>query len=188
MASNISGVEFKDTDTTQDEHGALVETYRSEWYSGESPIQWNSVKSLPGVLRGVHCHTQHDDIITVTQGELVLGLIDARIKSPTYKIAELHYCPARMNTIRIPTGVAHGFYFQKLTIMAYAVTKYWSLGDELGCKWDDPDIEINWPCTNPILSERDKSAGTFSAMSAVISQGNEQTEYLLKYSLDEKCE
>ena len=72
--------------------------------------------------------------------------------------------------------------------MAYAVTKYWSLGDELGCKWDDPDIEINWPCTNPILSERDKSAGTFSAMSAVISQGNEQTDYLLKYSLDEKCE
>lgn len=170
MESNITGVSLRDLVPISDGLGSSSEIYRSEWFKGEPPVQWNSVASLPGVLRGVHCHVKHDDFITVTQGELILGLVDIRKESPTHKISELHYCPAQTSMIKIPTGVAHGFYFEEFTITTYAVTQYWSTEDELGCKWDDPDIEINWPCTNPILSERDATASSFAAMCDAIEK------------------
>jgi dTDP-4-dehydrorhamnose 3,5-epimerase len=37
------------------------------------------------------------------------------------------------------------------------VDQYYSGEDEFGVAWDDPDLGISWPVTDPILSDRDRS-------------------------------
>ena len=33
---------------------------------------------------------------------------------------------------------------------------------EAGIAWDDPDVGVEWPVDEPLLSERDKSAPTLA--------------------------
>ena len=61
-------------------------------------------------------------------------------------------------------GVAHGFTFEVSTTMVYAVSHYWNLDDEYGCRWDDPELEIDWSISDPMLSDRDATAGSFAEM------------------------
>ena len=39
--------------------------------------------------------------------------------------------------------------------LAY-IGDYIDAGSQFSLKWDDPRIGIDWPCNNPILSDRDK--------------------------------
>lgn len=169
MRSNIQSVVIRPLRSHPDDRGELTEVYRDEWDLGERPVQWNVVTSQPGVLRGVHCHWRHTDALTVVSGELILGLIDLRPGSPTESQAELLRIPALSAVVAIPVGVAHGFYFEQPTCMAYGVSTYWSTDDELGCRWDDPDLGIDWPCTAPSLSERDRSAGSLANLRTTIA-------------------
>jgi dTDP-4-dehydrorhamnose 3,5-epimerase len=138
-----------------DDRGVFTELFRESWPTAVRPIQWNVVSSRAGVLRGVHVHVRHDDYLTVASGRLVLGLSDLR---PGYVAAT---CCLELGTERalaasIPHGVAHGFYYPEPTIHVYAVSHYFDPADELGCRWDDPDLEIPWPQTTAILSSRDR--------------------------------
>jgi dTDP-4-dehydrorhamnose 3,5-epimerase len=173
MVSEIGGVAFHELESRSDHRGALTELYRNEWGLEFEAVQWNVVSSIAGVLRGVHCHVRHDDLLSVAHGELILGLVDARPESPTYRRTELHRVLALSAVVRVPVGVGHGFYFEEPTTMVYAVSDYWDVSDELGCRWDAPDLGIGWPATavEPVLSRRDQEAGSFAEMAAEISAG-----------------
>ena len=49
-------------------------------------------------------------------------------------------------------------------ILAYALSQHWTSNDELGCSWNDPALGLSWPVTAPLLSERDKTAGSYRKM------------------------
>ena len=66
--------------------------------------------------------------------------------------------------VTIPIGVCHGFFFPVPTTLVYAVTHYWNPADELGCRFDAPELDLAWPNTTPLLSERDRTAPTYSRM------------------------
>jgi dTDP-4-dehydrorhamnose 3,5-epimerase len=51
--------------------------------------------------------------------------------------------------------VAHGFLFHEPSLHIYAVSHYWDTADELGCRWDDPELGIPWPDAQPLISPRD---------------------------------
>jgi dTDP-4-dehydrorhamnose 3,5-epimerase len=173
MISEIGGVAFRELESRSDDRGVLAEVFRDEWGLGFEPVQWNVVSSAADVLRGVHCHPHHDDLLSVAHGELILGLVDARSESPTFRRTELHRVPALSAVVRVPVGVGHGFYFEEPTTMVYAVSEYWDVTDELGCRWDAPDLGIGWPASaiDPVLSRRDQEAGSFAEMVAEISAG-----------------
>jgi dTDP-4-dehydrorhamnose 3,5-epimerase len=140
----------------RDDRGTFTELYRGEWDTGVSPIQWNAVRSEAGVLRGVHVHIRHDDYLTVPIGRAVVGLRDLRRGSPTEGLSALvELGDDRAGALIIPHGVAHGFYFFEPSLHVYAVTEYWSPSDELGCRWDDPELEIPWPVRSARISRRD---------------------------------
>ena len=65
----------------------------------------------------------------------------------------------QLEAIRIPPGVAHGFYFTRTLLHLYGVSHYWNLADELGCHSADPK-PLDWPVREPHLSQRDASAGS----------------------------
>mgnify|MGYP003939067931 CR=1 FL=1 len=67
----------------------------------------------------------------------------------------------------IPVGVAHGFYFHEPSIHVYAVSHEFDPADELGCRWDDSELDIAWPCADPLLSQRDQGLGPLTELRAV---------------------
>ncbi len=173
MESSITGVEFRRLATHGDERGDLTELFRAEWFDGVLPLQWNVLRSSPDTLRGVHCHVVHSDVLAVVEGELILGLVDLRESSSTYLTCELHRLEPLSVAVTIPAGVGHGFCFEVPTVAVYGVTSYWNVEDELGCRWDDPGLAIGFPCTDPVLSERDRSAGTLGQLIADVRAGLE---------------
>jgi dTDP-4-dehydrorhamnose 3,5-epimerase len=154
------GVELFALEMHRDSRGCLTEVFREEWDTGVSPVQWNVVSSEAGVLRGVHVHPRHDDYLIVVQGESSAGLRDLRRGSPTEGMAAVVPVSGdELTAIKIPHGVAHGFYFHVPSVHVYAVTSYWDRADELGCHWADPELAIPWPTSSaPSLSETDTTA------------------------------
>jgi dTDP-4-dehydrorhamnose 3,5-epimerase len=146
-----------------DTRGSLTEVFRQNWNTGVTPVQWNIVHSAAGTLRGVHAHAVHQDYLLMVSGELHLGLHDLREDSPTAGLSRVYVMSEdRPEAIVIPTGVAHGFYFPGPATYLYAVSAYWGMDDELGCRWDDPELGLDWSPADPVISPRDQAAGSLA--------------------------
>ncbi len=163
------GVRLTPLTTHRDERGSVTEIFRDEWSVGVAPCQWNATMSQPNVLRGVHVHYKHHDYLVLLRGKISVGLYDARPKSPTYRMSamiDLH--SHELSGIRVPIGVMHGFYCHEPSMYIYGVDSYFDPDDELGCHWADPGLRIAWPCREPLLSERDRRAGTLAQVEACL--------------------
>jgi dTDP-4-dehydrorhamnose 3,5-epimerase len=161
------GVRLGPLQSNVDGRGCFTEIYRRQWQTGIDPVQWNVVQSNGNVLRGVHLHRRHADYLCVVGGEMFLGLHDARPDSASSGLSAILTLSAdAISTIYIPIGVAHGFYFPQPSIHVYAVSEYWDPADELGCHWRSPELGFEWPCTEPLLSQRDQSLGDYASMIA----------------------
>lgn len=156
MSALPAGVEVFDLTPHADDRGVFTELFRAEWSSATEPIQWNAVRSKAGVLRGVHVHPVHADYLTVPSGHMTMGLCDLRPGSDTHGLATtIELGEDHPRAITIPPGVAHGFYFVADSLHVYAVSHYWDLADELGCRWDDPGLGIPWKHETAHISQRD---------------------------------
>ena len=148
-----------------DDRGVFTEVFRTSWDLDVVPAQWNVVSSMTNVLRGVHAHWRHADYLLLVSGTATVGLHDLRSEAPTEGLsASVELSGHSPVALVIPPGVAHGFYFHEPSIHVYAVSHEWDPEDELGCRWDDPELGIDWPCTAPQLSERDRGLGSLSAL------------------------
>jgi len=153
-----------------DSRGVFTELFRDSWELGVEPAQWNVVASNANVLRGVHAHWRHTDYLTVVAGRATVGLHDLREGSPTDGLGvAVELGAERPAALVIPNGVAHGFYFGEPSIHVYAVSHEWDPSDELGCRWDDPALGIDWPCDDPQLSDRDGVLGSLSELRLAVS-------------------
>lgn len=163
---DIPGVQVRRLHPRKDERGTLTEVFRNEWHPGSLPLQWNHVKSRPNVLRGVHVHVRHTDHLLVLTGTMLLGLIDLREGTDHFRQSTvIELTGAEPTMVSIPTGVAHGFYFPEAANMLYSVTHYWDpVTDELGCRWDDPGLGLDWPVSAPVLSPRDQAATSLDGL------------------------
>lgn len=159
------GVELHRLEPHADSRGVFTELFRDSWGLPVAPVQWNVVRSNANVLRGVHAHWRHADYLTVIGGRATIGLCDLRDGSPTEGLGTtIKLVADEPAAISIPTGVAHGFYFHEPSIHVYAVSHDWDAADELGCRWDEPALDISWPCENPLLSVRDQQLGSLNEL------------------------
>jgi dTDP-4-dehydrorhamnose 3,5-epimerase len=148
-----------------DSRGIFTEVFRETWNTGVHPVQWNIVTSNAGVLRGVHVHVRHNDYLILLQGHASIGLRDLRKNSPTYGMTSLiEMKEDQLQSLTIPYGVAHGFYFHKSSVHLYAVSEYWNPTDELRCHWSDSDLKIPWTFQTADISENDARAPSFKAL------------------------
>ena len=90
--------------------------------------------------------------------------VDLRRDSATYRRWEgVELSDENHRQLFVPVGFGHGFcVLSELADVAYKLTSVYDAATEAGIKWDDPDVGIEWPITEPRLSERDKSAPTLS--------------------------
>jgi dTDP-4-dehydrorhamnose 3,5-epimerase len=162
-----SGVEIVAIERLPDARGSFTEVYREAWLPHLRPVQWSVMQTHAGTFRGVHVHIRHTDLLVQVSGRLGLGLQDLRQASPTAGLAVYTEIAPPLGIV-IPPGVAHGLYFPEESLQLLGVSHYWDPADDLACRWDDPEVEVSWPFTAPLLSERD-ARGTLREMRAGLS-------------------
>lgn len=169
-SSNIlTGAHLRPLTMHRDERGVFTEMFRESWEMGIAPVQWNSVISEAGVLRGVHVHIRHADYLILLRGRASVGLRDLRRGSPTEGATSLiEMSGTNLTALIIPPGVAHGFYFHEASMHIYSVSEYWDTADELGCHWADPALGISWPMTSARISKRDAALPPLSLLIGLI--------------------
>lgn len=115
-----------------------------------------------GTLRGMHFQRaphQEAKFVRCTSGAIFDVMVDMRAGSPTYKhwhSAELTRANGR--ALYVPEGFAHGY--QTLadnTDVFYQVSEFYAPDAEGGFRWDDPEIGIDWPIAEAIVSDRDRA-------------------------------
>jgi len=125
-------------------------------------VQDNQSFSHKGALRGLHAqkapHAQAK-LVRVIQGRVLDVAVDIRKKSPTFGQYETIELSAK-NQLQflIPEGFLHGFAtLEDNTIFAYKVNNYYAKDCELGVKWNDPTLAINWGLdeSDVIISPKD---------------------------------
>jgi len=148
-----------------DKRGSFMETYRARDFAERGLVtdwvQENQSYSAPqGTLRGLHFqlppHTE-TKLIHVLQGSILDVLVDLRRDSPTYGQWEAHELDANQPTmLYIPRGFAHGFCtLVPDVVVSYKVDAYYAPYAQGGILWNDPSLAITWPCTAPVLSDKD---------------------------------
>ena len=173
----IHGVQRVPFNVSRDSRGSLSEVFRSDANGGFSLRQWNWVDSHANVLRGMHAHLRYDEVYVVVKGRMFFLLKDARRSSPTFGREQSFSSDDLSNaSLVVPTGVAHGVYFETAGILAYGLSSPWDGEQEYSFRWDDPAVETRWPAIDPLLSERDRSAGSFMDMVTAIESAREPAD------------
>jgi dTDP-4-dehydrorhamnose 3,5-epimerase len=114
------------------------------------------------VLRGLHFQWEPPmgKLMRVSLGAAFLVAVDIRRDSPTLgKWFGLEVSAENRKQVRAPAGFARGFcVLSDVAEIQYKCTGLYNSGAESGIRWDDPDIGIDWPIKNPILSTKDRQA------------------------------
>ena len=95
--------------------------------------------------------------ISVIKGKILDVVVDCRKKSSTFgKHFKIILSEKNCKSIFIPRGFIHGFLgLENENIVIYGCTNYRDKNSEIGIKWNDKDLNINWNIKNPILSKKD---------------------------------
>lgn len=122
-------------------------------------VQMNHAHSKPGVLRGIHAENWNK-IVYPVNGEVFIAIVDIRVESPTFGKFETFYVnDANRIALFVPKGLANSYCIlgKDPVDYIYLVDAYYDGSDQRAIAWDDPDLNINWPIDDPIISERDKN-------------------------------
>jgi len=116
-------------------------------------------KSKKNVLRGLHMQKKNKQgkYLSVIKGKILDVVVDCRKNSKTFgKHYKIILSEKNCKSIFIPPGFIHGFLgLNDENIVIYSCTKYRDKNSEIGVKWDDKNLNINWKIKSPILSKKD---------------------------------
>lgn len=122
-------------------------------------IQMNHTYSNPKVLRGIHGENWNK-IIYPVNGEVFVAIADIRVDSPTFaKFETFIINDENRIALFLSKGLANSYCVmgsQPIDYI-YLVDAYYDGIDQRAIAWDDPDLAIDWPISDPIISERDKN-------------------------------
>ncbi|MCF5861188.1 dTDP-4-dehydrorhamnose 3,5-epimerase [Aeromonas veronii] len=156
-----------------DERGFFFESFNHKLFEEAvgypvTFVQDNHSKSSKGVLRGLHYqlppHAQ-GKLVRCVAGEVFDVAVDIRKSSPTFgQWVGVHLSAENKRQLWIPEGFAHGFVtLSESAEFLYKTTDYYHPESEGAISWNDPDISIEWPVEGVLLSDKDKTAQSFSA-------------------------
>lgn len=168
--TDIDAVKFVIPEVFKDDRGFFMEVYRQDQF-GElglpsNFVQFNHSGSVKNTLRGLHFQwaPPMGKLMRVCKGTAFLVAVDIRKESPTLgKWIGVEASEENKLLVWAPASFARGF----CVLSDYAEIQYMTTGTynnkcESGILWNDPEIGIDWPVTEPILSEKDKNAQTLS--------------------------
>ncbi|HBH71685.1 MAG: dTDP-4-deoxyrhamnose 3,5 epimerase [Parcubacteria group bacterium GW2011_GWC1_42_11] len=161
---NIPEVVLIETPAFPDDRGYFSEWFKaSEFERNGLPttfLQDNFSHSKKGVIRGLHYQLNpkaQGKLVRVLKGNIIDIAVDIRRDSPTFlKSVAVELSDKNNNMLFIPAGFAHGFVTLSDEVrFLYKCTEEYSKEYERGIRYDDPEININWGISNPLVSEKD---------------------------------
>jgi dTDP-4-dehydrorhamnose 3,5-epimerase len=159
-----------------DERGFFVETFRRDLWAEHGVeaefVQHNHSRSTKGTLRGLHFQTEPGQakLLRCARGQIFDVVVDLRRDSPTYGQWEGHLLDDEAHRqFFVPIGFAHGFaVLSDLADVTYLCSSTYDPAAESGIAWDDPEVGIEWPVRDPLVSERDRSAPTLAEVAETL--------------------
>ena len=163
---SLAGAFVIDLERIEDDRGFFARSFCAEDFrkAGLDPAvaQCNvSFNARRGTLRGLHFQAaprEEAKLVRCTRGAIFDAIVDLRADSPTRRKwfgAELS--AANRRALYVPKGFAHGF--QTLvddSEVLYMMSEFHDPGLARGVAWNDPAFAIEWPISNPFISERDR--------------------------------
>jgi dTDP-4-dehydrorhamnose 3,5-epimerase len=164
----IPGVEVFRPHSFADARGAFVKIFqRSLVPHADEMVECNYAERAQNTLVGLHVHPTQADYWTFVRGRALVAVFDMRPGSPTERQQQLvRMGEDNLLSVYIPPGVAHGFYAETDVILTYLQSRPFGPAEEHGVRWDDPEVGIAWPTTDPLLSERDRTNPLLAAFPA----------------------
>jgi dTDP-4-dehydrorhamnose 3,5-epimerase len=160
----LAGVLAIEPDVFADPRGFFFESWSAKKYAElglpQAFVQDNVSRSARGILRGLHLQSPpfgQGKLVYVLEGEVFDVAVDARLGSPTFgKWTGSVLSAENHRQLYVPPGFAHGFcVLSESALFAYKCTEYYAPAAELSVLWNDPQIGIDWPLREPMLSKKD---------------------------------
>ena len=167
--TSIPEVLIVEHEAFEDDRGFLMEAYHQAEFAKHADlglpstfVQMNHSRSTRGVTRGLHFQWDPPmgKFMRVARGQAFLVAVDIRPGSPTLGQYESVVADDENHiAMWAPASFARGFTtLSDVVDLEYLVTGIYNGASESGIAWDDPDVGIDWPVSDPTLSARDSSA------------------------------
>jgi dTDP-4-dehydrorhamnose 3,5-epimerase len=170
----LAGVLIVEPTVYADARGTFFEAFHAARYAEAGVagpfVQDNVSRSGRGVLRGLHFQEKHPQgkLVWAVRGRIFDVAVDLRRDSPTYlQHVSVELSEANGRQLWVPPGLAHGFcVLSDAADVCYKCTDVYRPGDEGGLRWDDPALGIEWPVSDPVLSDKDRALPTVDELTA----------------------
>lgn len=156
----------------KDNRGGFFESYNQQKFEeiiGRriNFVQDNISTSKRGVIRGLHMQKEpysQSKLIKVLKGKILDVAVDFRKESPTFcKYFSIILSEKNNLQLFIPKGFLHGFsVLEEDTIVSYKCDNYYKKEAEVGIKYNDEILNINWGLqeNEVLVSLKDKELKT----------------------------
>ena len=149
-----------------DARGFFLESYNEPRYVAAGIdvqfVQDNHSQSVYGTLRGLHTQLQRPQakLLRCIEGSIFDVAVDIRQGSSTYgQWYGIELTAQNHRQLFVPVGFLHGFCVTSdQAQVEYKCSDVYVADDQVSVRWDDPDLAIQWPIKDPILSDKDKQA------------------------------
>ncbi len=166
LETSLPGVLVVEPEVFGDERGFFMETYQAERYARagiHGPfLQDNYSRSVRGTLRGLHFQEPRAQgkVVSVARGAVFDVVVDIRRGSPTFgRWFSVLLSEQNKRQLWVPPGLAHGFcVMSDVADMVYKCTELYAPEHEMSILWNDPDLGIEWPVSEPLLAAKDIKA------------------------------
>jgi len=170
--TTLPGLRIFTPQVFRDARGFFFESYNQELWrdSGVDAVfvQDNHSMSLRGALRGLHFQmppAAQVKLVRCVRGAIWDVAVDVRVGSPAFgRWLGIELSADNFRQLYIPEGFAHGFcVLSDEAEVLYKTSRLYSPAHERGIAWNDPDLGIEWPVADPVLSKRDDAAPSLAA-------------------------
>lgn len=171
IKTRIDGLFVIQRPTFDDDRGFFREVFRLSELEEATGIafvgrQWNHSMSMPRVIRALHAESWNKLVYPVT-GNMFAALVDIRPESETFGVVETFTFDSKdRKALFVPIGLGNSICVlgDEPVHYMYLVDAEYTGQDTRAIAWDDPDIAVDWPIKDPIISERDQNNPTLREM------------------------
>ena len=174
IGTDLPGVILIEPQVFRDARGFFLETFHAGKYAAagipQTFVQDNQSSSVKNTLRGLHLQWRKPQgkLVRVVRGEVWDVAVDLRRDLPTFgRWTAVSLSADNFHQLYVPAGCAHGFcVLSDVAEVEYKCTELYDPADEVGIAYDDPELAIPWPVTEPLLSPRDQHHPTLRELLA----------------------
>ncbi|MBE3122253.1 MAG: dTDP-4-dehydrorhamnose 3,5-epimerase [Thermoplasmata archaeon] len=167
----MKGVFEIELEVHEDHRGFFMRTYDDTLFQDHGLEQrWvqenHSYSKQKGTIRGLHFQfppNTETKLVRAVHGEIFMVFVDIRKNSSMFGCWDSAILSEQnKNMLYVPKGLALGMCtLTNDCTLLYKMSNYYNPTSQGTIKWNDSDLGIKWPVSNPLLSEKDSKAQSF---------------------------